>query len=156
MKHFADKRRTERSFEVGDWVYLRLQPYRQKSVAMRHNMKLAPRFYGPFCILQKIGTVAYKLQLPPTSSIHPVFHVSSLKKKLGQSINPLPTLPLTNSSGHLQPEPQEILYRRLRQQGNRAVTEVLVRWVGTSEADDSWEVLWKLHQIYPHLIGTIL
>ncbi|XP_040988925.1 uncharacterized protein LOC121236540 [Juglans microcarpa x Juglans regia] len=47
MKFYADKNRSERSFEEGDWVFLRLQPYRQKSVAMRHNMKLAPRFYGP-------------------------------------------------------------------------------------------------------------
>lgn len=93
MKTYADKLRTERSFDVGEWVYLRLQPYRQKSIAMRRNLKLAPRFYGPYQIIQKLGSVAYKLDLPSTSRIHPVFHVSCLKKKLGQQILPIPTLP---------------------------------------------------------------
>lgn len=58
MKLQADKHRTKREFQEGDWVYLRLQPYQQKSVSMRKNLKLSPRFYGPFRILKKIGTVA--------------------------------------------------------------------------------------------------
>lgn len=45
---FVDKRMTKRNFELGDWVFFRLQPYRQKSIVMRHNLKLAPRLYGPF------------------------------------------------------------------------------------------------------------
>jgi len=50
MKTQADKHRTERVFEEGDWVYLRLQPYRHKSLALRWNLKLSPRFYGPFWV----------------------------------------------------------------------------------------------------------
>lgn len=93
MKMFVDKKRTDRSFAVGDWVFLRLQPYRQKTVVLRHNLKLSPRFYGPFQIVERISAVAYKLNLPSSSRIHPVFHVSCLKKKLGEQVFPLPTLP---------------------------------------------------------------
>ncbi|KAF5468426.1 hypothetical protein F2P56_012578 [Juglans regia] len=123
---------------------------------MRHTMKLAPRFYGPFQVLQKVGSVAYKLDLPHSSKIHPIFHVSCLKKKVGQHIIPLPTLPPIDSSGHLQPEPREILDRRMQKKGNHAVTEVLVSWVGTAPEDSSWECLWKLGQLYSHLVGTVL
>lgn len=65
MIWLADRHRKERSFGEGDWVFLRLQPYRQNSVIMRRNLKLSPRFYDPYKVLQKIGQVAYKLQLPP-------------------------------------------------------------------------------------------
>ncbi|KAF7154542.1 hypothetical protein RHSIM_Rhsim01G0254600 [Rhododendron simsii] len=86
MKQQADKHRTERVFEVGGWVYLRLQPYKQTSLQVRSNVKLAPRFYGPFQVLKKIGHVVYHLNLPPHSKLHPVFHVSLLKKRLGTSV----------------------------------------------------------------------
>ncbi|XP_050249176.1 uncharacterized protein LOC126696484 [Quercus robur] len=62
--------------------------------------------------LQKIGHVAYMFDLPPTSGIHPVFHISCLKAKLGQHINPIPTLPPVDSQGHLSPEPIAILQQR--------------------------------------------
>ena len=82
-KYFADRHRTERSFEVGDLVFLKLQPYRQQTMAIRRNLKLSAKFYGPFELEEKIGEVAYKLKLPPTARIHPVFHVSLLKKRIG-------------------------------------------------------------------------
>jgi len=83
MKQIADNKRTEREFEEGDWVFLKLQPYRQNSVVVRKDLKLNPRYYGPFQINKRIGMVAYELKLPEGSLIHPVFRVSLLKKKIG-------------------------------------------------------------------------
>ena len=80
MKIYANRLRIERSFVEGDWVFLRLQPYRQKTVAMRSNLKHSPRFYGPLQVIKKIGEVAYKLDLPVDAKIHLVFYVSCLKK----------------------------------------------------------------------------
>ena len=62
MKKQADKHHTDRSFEVGDLVYLKLQPFIQTSVAQRPYQKLAFRYYGPYPIIARIGKVAYKLQ----------------------------------------------------------------------------------------------
>lgn len=76
MKWQADKFRSERSFAVGDSVYLKLQPYVPSLVARRTNHKLSFKFFGPFVILERIGTVAYRLSLPPSSAVHPVFRVS--------------------------------------------------------------------------------
>lgn len=67
MKSRAGLKHREVSFEVGDYVYLKLQPYRQTSVAFRASMKLAPRFFRPYQIIGKVGTVAYRLALPPSS-----------------------------------------------------------------------------------------
>ncbi|XP_039056733.1 uncharacterized protein LOC120199783 [Hibiscus syriacus] len=92
MKQMVDKSCTDREFQVGDEVYLKLQPYRHTSLALRKNLKLAARFFGPYKIQKRISQVTYKLDLPPESRLHPVFHVSLLKKKVGQqaftSINP--------------------------------------------------------------------
>jgi hypothetical protein len=91
MKMQADKHRTERSFAVGTWVYVKLQPYVQTSVAARASQKLSYRFFGPYLIVAKVGSVAYKLQLPPSSNIHPVFRVSQLKAAVpvDQTASPL-------------------------------------------------------------------
>jgi hypothetical protein len=80
QKSYADHRRRELSFEVGDFVYLKVLPMR----GLHHfkvRGKLAPRFIGPFNILEKRGEVAYQLELSlQLSDIHDVFHFSQLKK----------------------------------------------------------------------------
>ncbi|CAN6249028.1 unnamed protein product [Urochloa humidicola] len=123
MKSQADKNRTERSFAVGESVYLKLQPYVQSSLAPRANQKLAFRFFGPFPIVAKIGSVAYKLLLPASSMVHPVFHVSQLKKVVPSSavISSLPS----DWSGLQVPE--KILQRRLSSSGLDGVSQVLVK-----------------------------
>lgn len=70
-------------FQVGDLVYLKLHPYRHKSLARSRNEKLSPRFYGPFEVLARVGSVAHRLRLPNSTAVHPVFHVSQLHKALG-------------------------------------------------------------------------
>ena len=84
MKKWADTKRRELKFNVGDEVYLKLRPYRQISLAWKRCEKLAPKFYGPYTIIEEIEEVAYRLKLPPAASIHDVFHISQLKLKLGK------------------------------------------------------------------------
>lgn len=109
MQTQAKKRRSERSFVVGDWIYLKLQPYVQASLAPRANQKLAFQFFGPYKILAHVGSVAYKLELPSTSTIHLVFHVSQLKRIVPSDVM-LAQLP--NSLTGIQ-IPEAILQRRL-------------------------------------------
>lgn len=83
MKINADKHRRDVVFNVGDWVYVYLRPYRQLSLHLQRHTKLSRRFFGPFQIIQRIGEVAYKLELPHSSKIHHVFHVSVLRNVWG-------------------------------------------------------------------------
>jgi hypothetical protein len=82
QKSYADNQRRELRFQVGDYVYLKVSPMR----GLRHFKiigKLAPRYIGPFKILEQRGEVAYQLELPPQlSDVHDVFHVSQLRKCL--------------------------------------------------------------------------
>ena len=84
QNNFADKHRIERVFQVGDLVYLRMEPYRQSSFKKKGTAKLQPRFYGHYKISRKVGEVAYELDFPANNKIHNVFHVSFLKKVVGQ------------------------------------------------------------------------
>lgn len=84
-KRFADLKRHDVHFMVGDYLFLKLQPYRQLSVAVRRYLKLPHKYFGPYQIIEKVAQVSNKLQLPVGSQIHPVFHASLLKKKVGSN-----------------------------------------------------------------------
>jgi hypothetical protein len=105
----ADKHRVDRTFEVGDLVYLRLQPYRQASIKRSGVEKLHPRFIGSYRVSRRIGAVAYELELPQGSKIHNVFHVSCLKKDLGQHVRPIEELPPMDEEGQLVLILEEVL-----------------------------------------------
>jgi ribosomal protein L21E len=80
QKSYIDPKRREVSFEVGDHVYLKVSPLRgMKRFHIRG--KLSPRYVGPYPIVNRVGKVAYQLELPPElTEVHPVFHVSHLRK----------------------------------------------------------------------------
>ena len=127
MKQLADKKRSDRSYEIGDIVYVKLHPYKQISVAFRPNAKLAPKYFGPFQMKDKIGAVAYRLKLLQGSKIHDVFHVSQLKRHVGEA--PVSNFLPTDFDGVMGGnEPKLILDRATIKRGNRAVTKVLVKW----------------------------
>lgn len=154
MKCQADQKRREVSFDIGDYVYLKLQPYRQTSVAFRASMKLAPRFYGPYQIIEKVGIVAYRLALPPNSQIHNVFHVSMLRKHLGPVHSPISSQPPPVSDDSIiLPQPEAVLDRRVIQKGKyRPKSDVLIKWKGAPREDATWKNEWRFTRSYPGFI----
>jgi hypothetical protein len=146
MKHYADKKRTFREFAVDDLVFLKLQPYIQNSVALRSNQKLAYKFYGPYRVLARVGKVAYRLDLPETSRIHPVIHVSQLKRAIGPGEQVQQQLPVANPAFQV---PFKILQRRVCRKGGANISQVLVQWTGMTEELATWEDAKALRQHFP-------
>ena len=148
IKQQADKKHTDRQFNVGDLVYVKLQPYRQTTVANKRCLKLSAKFFGPYQILDKVGEVAYKLALPIGARVHPVFHVSQLKKYIGEA-RTQSDLPLLDETRSLIKEPVAILDRRLVKKHGKAISEVLIQWRNTFPEDSTWESFALLQQQYP-------
>lgn len=121
IKNQADKKRTDRSFQVGDQVLLKLQPYAQCSVVNRPFPKLAFKFFGPFTVLEKIGSTAYKLALPAESQIHGVFHVSQLKPFTPNYVPVYSDLPVVQDLSAQELTHEVVLDRRLVKKGNHAI-----------------------------------
>jgi len=105
---------------------------------------------GPFQISKRIGMVANELKLPEGSLIHPVFHVSLLKKKIGDATIVSSKLPVSDKEGRMQIMPLTILDRKLMKKGNGAATAVLVQWSNLYPEDATWEDLSDLQKQFPN------
>eukprot|EP00253_Pinus_taeda_P005471 PITA_05471 len=147
---WVDQHHSERRFQEGDQVFLRLQPYKQTSLKDKGCQKLSPKFYEPYQVLQRIGEVAYKLALPPTPKIHPVFHVSCLKKVIGNNCRIQTSLLELDEEGSIWIQPEQVLDTRVKQLRGRMIKEVLVKWKDTSLDDATWEPTTILQQ-FPQL-----
>lgn len=128
----ANKKMTEREFSVGDLVYLKLLPYQLQTLASHAYHKLHPRYYGPYEVLERVGPVAYKLKLPEGTKIHPVFHVSCLKRHMGNLDLPVTALPTLTDEAQMQDShPSDahlaIIARRIYKKEDKAGVQLLVQ-----------------------------
>jgi len=152
QKQYADRRRRELCFQVGDHVYLKVTPFKDTQ-RFQEKGKLAPRYVGPFRILTKHGAFAYQLELPQSlSTIHNVFHVSQLKKCLrvpmeATNYEDLDVQPSLSYKEH----PIRILDRAERKTRNKTTKFAKVQWSRHSEREVTWEQEDQLRQSYPEL-----
>lgn len=149
MKCYADQKRSDRVFQVGDEVLLKLQPYAQSSLVNRPCPKLVMKYYGPYKILEKVGTSAYKLERPLGSQIPPVFHVSQLKDYTSNHTPVFKELPAPPVLDIAQLEPELILDRHLTKKGNSAITRVLIKWSSLPVESTTWEDYYILKNRFP-------
>ena len=152
MKVQADKHHRELELKVGEKVYLKIQPYKLKSLAKRQNQKLSPHFYGPFEVLERVGPAAYMLLLPQGTSIHPVFHVSLLKRCVSPSASSQPLPKYLSEDWELKVSPEEIIATRVNDAGQE---ELLVKWPDLLAFENSWELKSNFQQEFPDFhLGT--
>lgn len=134
QKSYADKRRRDLTFKVGDYVYLKVSPLRG-TVRFHVKGKLAPRFVGPYKILKRIGKLAYKLELPDNlAGVHPVFHVSQLRKCLRVPEEQVHTeaLDLQDTVEYLE-HPVKILDRDVKETRRTTIPMCKVQWSNHTE-----------------------
>jgi hypothetical protein len=144
-KAFYDRKHQQLDFVVGEWAWLCLLHRPIASLNVKGHGKLGPKFFKLFQVTEKIGDVAYRLQLPVGARLHDVFHVGLLKKFHGKApVTPrtLPPIP----HGRACPTPTTVLRRRLA----RGQPELLVQWVGLTAADASLVPEADFHKLYPN------
>ncbi|GKG40190.1 hypothetical protein Tco_0466967, partial [Tanacetum coccineum] len=126
---YADKRRKPLEFGVGDYVLLKVSP-RKGVVRFGKKRKLAPRFVGPFEIIEKVGSMAYRLDLSEElNGVHDTFHVSNLKKCLADPILQVPLVDIqVNAKLNFVEEPVEILERVFKKLKRSRIAIVKVQW----------------------------
>uniref|UniRef100_A0A8R7TK32 Integrase catalytic domain-containing protein n=1 Tax=Triticum urartu TaxID=4572 RepID=A0A8R7TK32_TRIUA len=149
MKVQADRHRTDREFAIGDAVLFKLQPFIQSSVAQRPHQKLAFRYYGPYRVLARVGAVVYKLQLPTSNRIHPVVHVSQLKKAFGATVPVSADLPPDNSISQAEHVPELVLDRKMVRVAGDIRPRIRVQWSHLPPSLSTWEDPVALQQRFP-------
>ncbi|XP_011087088.1 uncharacterized protein LOC105168653 [Sesamum indicum] len=132
MKIYADKKRTEREFEVGD----------------EEEFNASVSYFGPYKVVEWIGNVAYKLALPLELKIHPIFHVSLLKKKIGSKY--MPSINLSELEDEVyKVYPLAILAWRLIPRNNVGVPQVLIHWSHSFPEQVTWEDYYSMVAKFP-------
>jgi hypothetical protein len=144
MKARYDAKHYHVQYHLDDRVLLKPQPHCQFSLSSNRYTKLPPRYYGPFPILAKAGSVAYKLDIPSSSKLHLVFLLSYFKPFYGTSVLIELTLPIL-TQGEIHPLPKAILDSRSVNNQH----QVLVHWDRLSPADSSWKDVHSLCNRFP-------
>jgi hypothetical protein len=137
---YANKRRRPLEFKDGNHVYLRVSPMKgMKRFGVKG--KLAPRYIGPFPILEKCGTMAYKLYLPPSlTGVHDIFHMSQLMKCLKTPVDVvLPEVAPLEADLSYPEHPTEILDQKDRVTRHKTIKFFKVQWSNHSEEEATWE-----------------
>ncbi|KAL0556882.1 hypothetical protein IC582_005399 [Cucumis melo] len=152
QKSYADVRRKDLEFEVGDKVFLKVAPMRGV-VRFERRGKLSPRFVGPFEILERIGPVAYRLALPPSlSTVHDVFHVSMLRKYVPDPSHVVDYEPLEiDENLSYTEQPVEVLAREVKTLRNKEIPLVKVLWRNHRLEEATWEREDDMKSRYPEL-----
>ncbi|KAL4016694.1 hypothetical protein IC575_024351 [Cucumis melo] len=152
QKIYADVRRKDLEFDVGDMVFLKVAPMKGV-LRFEKKGKLSPRFVGPFEILKRIGPVAYRLALPPSfSAVHDVFHVSMLRKYVADLTPVVDFQPLQiNENLSYEEQPVEILAREVKRLRNRGIALVKVLWRNHGVEEATWEREEDMRTKYPEL-----
>jgi len=156
-KSYFDKKVEERSYAIGDQVLLSTKNIKLKACGLGdRTRKLMPRFIGPFAIIARVGLVAYKLGLPPTVRVHPVFHVSLLKayKSDGRYQPPAPLTDLIGDEVHFQIG--NLVAARMAGPKNNQRRQFLVHWAGYDAGHDTWENEEDLKEDAPEVVPTLI
>ncbi|GJV83724.1 putative reverse transcriptase domain-containing protein [Tanacetum coccineum] len=154
QKSYADKRRKPLEFQVGDRVLLKVSPWKGV-VRFGKKRKLAPRYVGPFEIVECVGPVAYRLKLPQElTCVHDMFHVSNLKKFLAEPDVqvPLDEIEIDENLRFVE-EPIEIVERDVKKLKRRRIPLVKVRWNSRQGAEYTWEREDQFRKKYPNLFS---
>ncbi|GJU55649.1 putative reverse transcriptase domain-containing protein [Tanacetum coccineum] len=156
QKSYADKRRKPLEFSVGDYVLLKVSPWKGV-VRFGKKGKLAPRFVGPFEIVEKVGPVAYRLDLPEElNGVHDTFHVSNLKKCLADPTLQVPLDEIrVDAKLNFVEEPVEILEREFKKLKRSRISIVKVRWNSKRGPEFTWEREDQMKLKYPHLFSDV-
>ncbi|GJT36110.1 hypothetical protein Tco_0926529 [Tanacetum coccineum] len=157
QKSYADKRRKPLEFSVGDYVMLKVSPWKCV-VRFGKKGKLAPRFVGPFEIIEKVGPVAYRLDLPEElNNVHDTFHVSNLKKCLADPTLQVPLDEIqVDAKLNFVEEPEEILERKFKKLKRSRIAIVKVQWNSKRSPELMWEREDQMKLKYPHLFNDVI